>query len=217
MKQLLFMFACVLGLLSLSVFLSPAEVKADGCRTVSVGRYYSAPVIQQQQYTYNQGVTYNHQQYGYITVPKAFFAHVAEYKPVYLGISDDYRQREFAKEVAEQLARINAQNQPGNGPPNLTKPAAANSKIGTILTTRCATCHAPNKTEPDLSGNPDDIPEIVRLKCFAEVAKNKMPKKGPPLPQDEFDELGAWSELRPVGKTPNLTIPPKKNMPEAKK
>lgn len=204
------MFGCVLALLGLNAILTPTEARADGCRTIT---RYNTPVVAVQQQYYN-GVTYN-QQYGYITVPKAFFAHVAEYRPVYLGISDDYRQKEFAKEVAEQLAKIqNAQPRNGPGPNNFGKPQ---SKIGAILDARCVSCHGAGKTEPDLSGDPDTISELVRLKSFAEVAKNKMPKKGPPLPQEELDELGKWSELKPLPKIPNLTIPPKETIPDSKK
>lgn len=191
------------------LLLAAPKADAQNCRyTGYAANVYHAPVYQQAvvQYDYNT-----------IIVPKAFQVQVAT--PYYLGVADDYRQAFNAKAVAEELAKIiDLQRQAlaanGAAPLPLTtqKPT---SKIGAILANRCASCHAPGKQEPDLSGDPEKISEVVRLKTFAAIARGEMPKGKPPIPQDEFNEVGAWSKLKPSEVVP--PIPPAKRDPEPKK
>ena len=193
----------------------PFPALASNCRTTT----YVAPVHYQQQFVVQD---YHHAQQ--IIVPKAFQVQVNT--PFYMGVSDDLRQLEFAKQVALEYSKIveyqrqqlllgGATNNLGPTPQAITQPT---SKIGVILAKNCVSCHSPGKQEPDLSGKPEQISEMVRLKSFAATARGEMPKKGQPLSQDEFNEVGAWSKQRPDALVPPTTpIPPAKKDPEAKK
>lgn len=209
------LIVAVYAALLFALFAVP-KADAQNCRT-AYG--YSAPVYHQQ---YVAPVAYD---YNRIIVPKAFQVEVAT--PFYMGVSDDYRQLNFAKQVAEEYAKIvEFQRQHlslGNG--NVSAPntlplttAKPTTKIGTILANRCVSCHTPGKNTPDLSGNPDAISEVVRLKCLQQLTLGKMPKGKPPLPQDEFNEFGAWTEAKPSEFSPGVpAIPPAKKDPEPKK
>lgn len=179
---------------------------APQCRTANcnhVQQAYVAPAYVQQAVIYDQNV---------VLVPKAFAIQVAPVN-AYLGVADSYRDAHFAKQVAEELFKLNQQfaPQPGGAAPQQA-PKAATSKIGQILANSCASCHMPGKHEPDLSGDPDAIPEIVRLKSFHQIAIGKMPKGKAPLTQDQFNEFGEWSEKKPNAIVPSAA--PKAPVPE---
>lgn len=179
----------------------PLPAVADHCRTTTFQQAYVAPVyaqkiVQHQVYDYNQ-----------IIVPKAFQVQVAA--PFYMGVADDYRQANFARQVAEELLRLQANT--ANGQALTQKPQ---SRIAAILATNCAGCHGPGTQQPDLSGDPESIPELARLKSFAAVTRGEMPKGKPPLAQNDFDEIGAWAKRKPNGIVP-VPIPPAVREPEA--
>lgn len=200
----------------------PAPVLADNCRAV---------VFRQQNVQHApQHVVCDQNQ---IIVPRAFQVQVAA--PFYMGVADDYRQANFAAQVAAEYAKIvDLQRQQfnlGQGLPNgqltLAVPSfqtKITTKIGAILAKNCAVCHSPTGKQPapDLSVNPDQISELVRLKSFAAAARGTMPKAPhPPLPQDEFNELGAWSALKPTEVIPAKQpaapmLPNKEELPEPK-
>ncbi len=201
----------------------PAPAFADNCRAVVYKQQYVQPV-----YAAQHHVAYD---YNQVIVPKAFQVQVAA--PFYMGIADDARQANFASQVALEYAKIvDLQRQQFllgqgaiNGQPTPAVPSfqpKITSKIGAILAKNCAVCHSPTgrQSEPDLSGNPDQISEIVRLKAFAAAARGTMPKAPhPPLPQDEFNELGAWSALKPTGLIPAIpqalpALPKKEELPK---
>lgn len=167
---------------------------------------YAAPVYQQ---------TYVVQDYNTVLVPKAF--QVAVSQGFYMGISDEARFEAFTERIAEKLARITetqrqyllANPNLGPAPAQLPLSAAPTTKIGAILATRCTSCHSPTGSRPqtDLTGDPDKIPEVLRLKALQQITLGKMPKGKPPIPQDEFNEIGAWSEKHPVHEPIPLAAP----------
>lgn len=187
--------------------------QADTCRHtttvgVSYGSGYNNGVVVQQQ-LYHNG---NYNAYGTLLVPKAFLAYVNEFRPTYLGISDDYRQREFAKQVAEEYFKLSGAAG-GGGQANAGTPQRK-SRIEAILAARCVSCHGQSGSEPYLDGDPELIPKVVRLESFAAVTRNEMPKKGEALPQAEFDEVGLWAKRAPQGPQPNAGFKQKQPQPE---
>lgn len=179
--------------------------RAGDCRRAVPAGGYVAPAVAPAGYDYGLNP---------VIVPKAFQVAVAA--PFYLGVSDEYRQLDFARRVAEEYAKLVdlRRAQPGPAPPPippagaptggpLTVPPDAppagpgKSLVGQVLSARCASCHTGGHA-PDLSGDPDRVPAIDRLQAFLAVASGEMPKGKPPLPQDELNLLAGWAKAHPA-------------------
>lgn len=161
------------------------------------GRSFSRQAVCVQQHVVAAPVVYEQ---NVVLVPKAFQVQVP--LDSYASVGEEYRQAYFARLVAEELYRLSQQR--GAIAPTLGGPTgalAANTKIAAILESRCASCHN-GQQSPDLSGDPESVSEIARLKSVVQVSAGKMPKKNPGLPQEEYNELVAWSMRTPVPKIP---------------
>lgn len=202
--------------IAVAMFVSPAASVAGDCRAV-----YRPAVVQQQVIvpSYSQSFsTYGH---NTIVVPKAFAVEVLP--QYYAAVSDDYRQLEFAKLLAQELAKIAEANRQLSQPQPAPAPSAPvapvdpippakdlppagklapppgqalrqQSKIGIVLATRCAGCHdSKSKTSHPLDGDPDKVPEVDRLRAFLSVSVGKMPKGKPPVSNDELNTIAEWA------------------------
>lgn len=199
------MFRFIAAVASVAIFAALAS--AQNCRTANcnvplVQQAYVAPVYAQQHVVYDQNV---------ILVPKAFAVNVA---PVgaYLGIADSYRDAHFARQVAEELFKLNQQfaPQPQAAPGGTAQPLAAPKKLSAIakaLGSNCVSCHMPGKKYPDLSGDPELMTETVRLKVFHRVGTETMPPKNEAtgekttIPQVDYNAIGEWAFKKPTEST----------------
>lgn len=178
-----------------------ASAEADGCRRVVVNHH--------------QAVTYAPAHHAYdfhhqntLIVGKAFAVAVAP--DYYLGVADEARMLAFAKQVAQEMVAIQQQQrssaspQPAPQQQNLTTgpapaptpgtiPPAKSKDIKEVLTARCAGCHSGQKA-PNLSGDPNLIPELVRYRCLSQCINNRMPKGKAPLDNDELNIIQAWAD-----------------------
>lgn len=184
-------FPALLAAMIVVVLAMPAP--AGDCRRVNLQSYQ----------TYVAPVTYSNQAYNYATYEPVVIKYVVPLAS-YTSVGDNYRDAYFAREVANELYRLIEAGKPNLGPAPSPMPAGAESlkapqsksgktKIATILADNCVSCHS-GKQAPNLAGDPEAIPELVRLRSFLAVSSGQMPKGKDPLGNDDLNELARWAK-----------------------
>lgn len=208
----------------------PFPATADNCRRVAVQQHHAVPA-------YTPSYVAPVQAHGYDLV-QPFAIPVPYLRNDFYSVQPDLAMLRLQKELVDDAANkasdravekmLNAlaaaKAATGPAPADGVPPQALALKTGSdkakvreILTARCVQCHAPGLDAPDLSGDPDLIPELARLKALRELTHNRMPKGKDKLSQEEFNVLGKWADQKPAAPKQPVTIPPAAAAVEDKK
>jgi mono/diheme cytochrome c family protein len=190
------------GLLAFGALMLP-EAHSDCRRVIVGGQTYAAPVY--------AAPIYHQAHENIVLVPKAFLVQTrSDYAA---GIGDEIRQKQFAKDVADELFRLMQEaqrvapaQQGGSRPPvdvtpNPAQPLKAEGvTIKDVLAKNCVSCHGKGGNLPLLTGDPDKIDYLIRGDILNAVVEGRMPKNKPALTQEELNVVHAWQDRRKAKK-----------------
>lgn len=176
-------------LVALAGLVAVPNAPADGCRRATTVHHqaYVTPVYGHNYHHVNQVVL----------VPKAF--QVVKALDAYSSVGDEYRMAYFAKQVADELARIAEAKRQLEQPaapipqakgdiPQLKEPVKADdvTVVKKMFADNCAKCHLPNTKRLDLTGDPTKLTlaqrdEILDRIMAPESHESFMPQGGKPV------------------------------------
>jgi mono/diheme cytochrome c family protein len=193
------------GLLAFFGALMLPEAHSDCRRVIVGGQTYAAPVY--------AAPIYHQAHENIVLVPKAFLVQTrSDYAA---GIGDEIRQKQFAKDVADELYRMIQEAQRYQAPPqtggqtrppvdvtpNPAQPLKAEGvTIKDVLAKNCVSCHGKGGNLPLLTGDPDKIDYLIRGDILNAVVEGRMPKNKPALTQEELNVVHAWQDRRKAKK-----------------
>ncbi len=182
-----------------AILIAVPTSRGGDCRRIT----YTQPYVQ----TYHAT---NYDYYNTVLVPKAFAVQVP--LASYTSVGDEFRQLYFARQIAEELAKINASRpsepiQPAagpNAPPAAGPPGATNlapkvyTTIKDVIFNRCASCHDPKKdpARTNWAIDPDKIPGKIAKAGALKCTLGLMPKRGPQLPDSELGIIATWADQK---------------------
>lgn len=166
---------------------------AGNCRTV-----YQQAVV-------HQNVVVDQYQAFVPVIARAFKVEVLP--QYYAQVGEEYRQAEFARQVARELLSLQQQQQAALQPAQMPKAADTASTpqaipkltVKSILEARCVQCHKAGSegTHINLTGDPETFFQEERNEVLVSLVKGRMPKNADRIPQAELNIIADWAGTGP--------------------